>query len=159
LAPSIRSGLFSGDGIVAAGRKGVFNRVAEARAAAAKASRVRAGRVRGDRLPSTDGSTASGSVVHPAQKSSTALVSKLILVYRTCILPVLMYICWETFSVNYNSFVHQVAQYIFLIMVISDIEKVSGLQCYVLEPVPNSNSNPFFHNILLRRRDKNGNLI
>ncbi len=83
LAPSFRSGLFSGDGIVAAGRKGVFNWVAEARAAAAKASRVRAGRVCGDRLPSTDGSTASGSVAHMAPKPSTALVRKLILVYRT----------------------------------------------------------------------------
>jgi hypothetical protein len=74
--PSIRSGLFSGDAIVAAGRKEVFNRVAEARAAAARAGRMRAGRVRGDRIPSPDGSTASGSVVGIARTQTTALVSK-----------------------------------------------------------------------------------
>jgi hypothetical protein len=62
LAPSICSGLFTGDGIVAAGRKGVFNRVAEARAAAAKVNRMRASHLRGERVPSLDGSTASDSL-------------------------------------------------------------------------------------------------
>ena len=47
---------------MAAGRKGVFSRVAEARAAAAKANRLRAGRLRGERVPSLDGSTASDSI-------------------------------------------------------------------------------------------------
>ena len=75
MAPSIRSGVFSGDAIVAAGRKAVFSRVAEARAAAARASRVRASRGRGDRIPSPDGSTASGSVVGIARTQTTALVS------------------------------------------------------------------------------------
>jgi hypothetical protein len=85
LAPSIRSGIFSGDAIVAAGRKAVFSRVAEARAAAARASRVRASRGRGDRIPSPDGSTASGSVVGIARTQTTALVSKFLLV------PLLVY--------------------------------------------------------------------
>ena len=76
MAPSIRSGVFSGDAIVAAGRKAVFSRVAEARAAAARASRVRASRVRGERVPSLDGSTASGSIADIARIPTTALVSK-----------------------------------------------------------------------------------
>jgi hypothetical protein len=59
LAPSIRSGIFSGDGIVAAGRKKVFSRVAEARAAAAQANRLRASRAAGVRASSPGGSSAS----------------------------------------------------------------------------------------------------
>ena len=77
LAPSIRSGLFTGDGIVAAGHKGVFSRVAEARAAAAKANRMRAGRLRGERVPSLDGSTASDSIAAIIRAQPTALVIKL----------------------------------------------------------------------------------
>jgi hypothetical protein len=59
LAPCIRSGIFSGDGIVAAGRKKVFSRVAEARAAAAQANRLRASRAAGVRASSPGGSSAS----------------------------------------------------------------------------------------------------
>ena len=59
LAPSIRSGIFSGDGIVAAGRKKVFSRVAEVRAAAAQAHRLRASRAAGVRASSPGGSSAS----------------------------------------------------------------------------------------------------
>ncbi len=80
MAPSIRSGVFSGDAIVAVGRKAVFSRVAEARAAAARASRVRVSRVRGERVPSLDGSTASGSIADIARIPTTALVSKILLV-------------------------------------------------------------------------------
>jgi hypothetical protein len=63
---------------VAAGRKGVFSRVAEARAAAAKANRMRAGRIRGERVPSLDGSTASDSVADITRAQPTALVSKIV---------------------------------------------------------------------------------
>ena len=66
LAPSIRSGIFSGDGIVAAGRKQVFSRVAEARAAAAQANRLRASRTAGARASSPGGSSA--STVPPATR-------------------------------------------------------------------------------------------
>ncbi len=62
---------------MAAGRKGVFSRVAEARAAAAKANRMHAGRLRGERVPSLDGSTASDSVAAIPREQPTALVSKL----------------------------------------------------------------------------------
>jgi hypothetical protein len=76
LAPSIRSGLVSGDGIVAAGRKKVFNRVAETRALAAQASRARASRVRV--LPAeTCGSTTSGGSP-PARHSRALIVVRLI---------------------------------------------------------------------------------
>jgi hypothetical protein len=75
IAPSIRSGVFSGDGIVAAGRKEVFSRVAAARAAAAKAGRDRASRVRGTRASSPCDSTGSANSVVPQPASSTALVS------------------------------------------------------------------------------------
>ena len=60
LAPSIRSGLVSGDGIVAAGRKKVFSRVAETRALAAQANRARAARSRAIPAVSCAGSTTSG---------------------------------------------------------------------------------------------------
>jgi hypothetical protein len=59
LAPSIRSGLVSGDGIVAAGRKKVFSRVAETRALAAQANRARAARSRAIPEASCGGSTTS----------------------------------------------------------------------------------------------------
>jgi hypothetical protein len=76
LAPSIRSGLVSGDGIVAAGRKKVFSRVAETRALAAQASRARASRVRV--LPvETCGSTTSGGSP-PARLSRALIVVSLI---------------------------------------------------------------------------------
>jgi hypothetical protein len=58
--------VFSGDGIVAAGRKGVFSRVAEARAAAAQANRLRISRAHGARASSPGGSSA--SAVSPAAK-------------------------------------------------------------------------------------------
>jgi len=57
---------------VAAGRKGVFSRVAAASAAAAKAGRDRASRVSGARASST---ASANSVVIP-HTSTTALVSK-----------------------------------------------------------------------------------
>ncbi len=66
VAPSIRSGVFSGDGIVAAGRKGVLSRVAEARASAAQANRLRVSRAHGARASSPGGSSA--SAVSPAAK-------------------------------------------------------------------------------------------
>ncbi len=62
---------------MAAGRKGVFSRVAEARAAAAKANRMRDGHLRGERVPSLDGSTASDSTAAIPRAQPTALVSKL----------------------------------------------------------------------------------
>jgi hypothetical protein len=72
LAPSIRSGIFSRDGIVAAGRKQVFSRVAEARAAAAQANRLRASRAAGARASSPGGSSA--STIPPATgRGPTAL--------------------------------------------------------------------------------------
>ena len=58
--------MFSGDGIVAVGRKGVFSRVAEARAAAAQANRLRISRAHGARASSPGGSSA--SAVSPAAK-------------------------------------------------------------------------------------------
>jgi hypothetical protein len=71
LAPSIRSGLVSGDGIVAAGRKKVFSRVAETRALAAQASRARAARIRV--LPEEScGSTTSGG--SPPGRHTQALI-------------------------------------------------------------------------------------
>jgi len=64
-APSLRSGLCSGDGVVAAGRDVVFSRVAEARRAAMAAGRERASRQRGGRdgrlrIPVLSPSTTSG---------------------------------------------------------------------------------------------------
>jgi hypothetical protein len=79
LAPSVRSGLFSGDGIVAAGRKQVFSRVAEARAAAARADRLRVGRSRVLRVSSPCGSTASVASVAP-RNATTSAVSFLCLI-------------------------------------------------------------------------------
>jgi hypothetical protein len=62
LAPSIRSGIFSGDGIVAAGRKKVFSRVAEVRALAAKASRARLARTRAVPEETCGSTTSCGSL-------------------------------------------------------------------------------------------------
>jgi hypothetical protein len=64
--------VFSGDGIVAAGRKGVFSRVAEARAAAAQANRLRISRAHGARASSPGGSSA--SAVSPAAKRKPTFV-------------------------------------------------------------------------------------
>jgi phosphopantothenate synthetase len=72
LAPSIRSGLVSGDGIVAAGRKQVFSRVAETRALAAQASRARAARVRPVPAVLCGGSTTSAG--SPPMRNTSALV-------------------------------------------------------------------------------------
>jgi hypothetical protein len=60
---------------VAAGRKGVFSRVAAARAAAAQAGRDRANRVRGVRAPSPCESTGSANSVVIPQASTAVLVS------------------------------------------------------------------------------------
>jgi hypothetical protein len=62
---------------VAAGRKGVFSRVAAARAAAAKAGRDRASRVSGAWASSPCDSTASANSVVIPHTSTTALVSNL----------------------------------------------------------------------------------
>jgi len=64
-APSIRSGLCSGDAVVAAGRSSVLSRVAETRRAAMAAGRERASRQRGGRdgrlrIPALSSSTTSG---------------------------------------------------------------------------------------------------
>jgi hypothetical protein len=72
LAPSIRSGLVSGDGIVAAGRKKVFSRVAETRALAAQANRARAARSRAIPAVSCAGSTTSGG--SPPVRLTQALI-------------------------------------------------------------------------------------
>jgi hypothetical protein len=72
LAPSIRSGLVSGDGIVAAGRKKVFSRVAETRALAAQANRARAARSRLIPEISGGGSTTSGG--SPPVRLTRALI-------------------------------------------------------------------------------------
>jgi phosphopantothenate synthetase len=72
LAPSIRSGLVSGDGIVAAGRKKVFSRVAETRALAAQANRARAARSRAIPAVSCAGSTTSGG--SPPARLAQALI-------------------------------------------------------------------------------------
>jgi hypothetical protein len=57
---------------VAAGRKGVFSRVAEARAAAAQANRLRISRAHGARASSPGGSSA--SAVSPAAKRKPTFV-------------------------------------------------------------------------------------
>jgi hypothetical protein len=64
---------------VAAGRKGVFSRVAAARAAAAKAGRDRASRVRGVRASSPCDSTGSVNSIVISHAPATALVSKVLL--------------------------------------------------------------------------------
>jgi hypothetical protein len=79
--------VFSGDGIVAAGRKGVFSRVAEARAAAAQANRLRISRAHGARASSPGGSSA--SAVSPAAKRKPTFAKvglKKILVIRLSLL-------------------------------------------------------------------------
>jgi hypothetical protein len=72
---------------VAAGRKGVFSRVAAARAAAAKAGRDRASRVSGARASSPCDSTASANSVVIPQTSTTALVSKFYLGTNNLTIP------------------------------------------------------------------------
>ncbi len=99
VAPSIRSGVFSGDGIVAAGRKGVFSRVAEARAAAAQANRLRISRAHGARASSPGGSSASAVSPAAKRKPTFAKVGK-----KNSCYPALGFImdrnpCWTKISV------------------------------------------------------------
>jgi hypothetical protein len=78
--------VFSGDGIVAAGRKGVFSRVAEARAAAAQANRLRISRAHGARASSPGGSSASAVSPAAKRKPTFAKVGLKILVIRLSLL-------------------------------------------------------------------------
>lgn len=78
--------MFSGDGIVAAGRKGVFSRVAEARAAAAQANRLRISRAHGARASSPGGSSASAVSPAAKRKPTFAKVGLKILVIRLSLL-------------------------------------------------------------------------
>ena len=77
----MRSGLFSGDAIVAAGRKQVFSRVAAARAAAAKAGRLRVSRGRASHASSPGGSTI--SVASDTVQASTSTEVNKVLVCIT----------------------------------------------------------------------------
>jgi hypothetical protein len=84
LAPSIRSGLISGDGIVAAGRKKVFSRVAETRALAAQAGRARAARVSTIPKPCCGGSTTSAGSPPMRHTQALVVVNSFLLYLFTC---------------------------------------------------------------------------
>ena len=73
--------MFSGDGIVAAGRKKIFSRVAEVRAQAARAGRARAARVSGDAILSGGGSTTSAGSPTLLRGQTDSLVSVFFYIY------------------------------------------------------------------------------
>jgi hypothetical protein len=79
---SIRSGVFSGDGIVAAGRKEVFSGVTEACAVAAKAYCLCTSHTRGARASSPGGSSVSARVATMWGPTSIKVRSLNFLVYK-----------------------------------------------------------------------------
>ena len=76
----------SGDGIVAAGRKKVFSRVAETRALAAQANRARAARSRAIPAVSCAGSTTSGGSP-PVRPTQALIVVSIFMFIVICLLP------------------------------------------------------------------------